>query len=120
MSESELLELKNQIKQEILAEMNTKKENQNTWQKIKKEYEEDFKLFNYEYDNKVLGSDYKYYTQKAEKHFEYQVSNVIGILLRLLYKADNVSKINANYEEIKSVVEQILNVLRQNKKEIEV
>lgn len=115
MSEQELLELKKQIKQEILAEVNMRKENENNWKKIKQEYKEDFKLFNYEYDNRVLGIDYKYYTKKEEKHFENQVSNAIGTLLRLLYKVKNVSNINVDYEEMKNIVGQILDVLKRNK-----
>ncbi|MCI8640327.1 MAG: hypothetical protein HFJ59_00370, partial [Clostridia bacterium] len=47
MNEKELLELKEQIKRELLAEINTKKENQNSWQKIKEDYKEEFNKFDF-------------------------------------------------------------------------
>lgn len=100
MSETELIELKNQLKQEILEEINSRKVNENNWKKIKDEHEEEFK---------------KLITRERDI---YALQNAIGILLRLLYKAENVSKIDASYEEMKSIVEQILDVLKQNKKEI--
>lgn len=95
MSESELLELKEQIKREILTEIKVKKENENIWTKIKKEYEEEFKkLVNRERDVYVL-------------------QGAIGTLLRILYKAESVSKINAEYEEMKEIVEKIMNILKE-------
>lgn len=95
MSESELLELKEQIKREILKEINTKKENENMWSKIKKEYEEEFKkITNKERDVYVL-------------------QGAIGTLLRVIYKTESVLKINAEYEEMKEIVEKILNILKE-------
>ena len=92
MSESELLELKNQIKQEILAEMNT----------VKKEYENQIKEL-----NKIPNDNHS-------------LEDAIRTIVRAKYGVRSIANINATYEDIKNIVEQILNVLRQNKKEIEV
>ncbi len=53
MSEKELLELKEQLKQEIIAEMEKKKEVQTNWLRIKKEFAEDFKMFNKDNSEKI-------------------------------------------------------------------
>lgn len=47
MEEINIQELKEQIKRELLAEMNTKKENENNWKKIKTEFEEEFSKFDF-------------------------------------------------------------------------
>ena len=103
MSEKELLELKEQLKQEIIAEMEKKKEVQTNWLRIKKEFAEDFKMFN---------------KDNSEKN-QYHLENAIGTLLKLLYKANNVSKIDKKYEDMKLVVEQLINVLKANMEVIE-
>lgn len=102
MSESELQELKNQIKQEILAEMNTRKRVGTVWETVKKEYENQIEEL-----NKIPNDNHS-------------LEDAIRTIVRAKYGVRSVANINASYEDIKSIVEQILNVLKQNKKEIEV
>ena len=121
MSEQELKVLKEQIKQELLAEINTNKEKTKTvWQSIKEEFKEDFKMFNYTKDTKVIGTDYKPYMREDEVHFEYIFSTTIGTILRLMYQTKNVNKIDADYEEVKGIVQKIINILKENKKVVKI
>jgi len=117
MSEIELKELKEQIKQEIIAEMNTKKENENNWKRIKQEYEEEFKKFNYIDHWEATIEDGRVISRDKEVNAIYPLQTAIGTLLRIVYKADTVSKMDAKYEDMKNIVEQILNILKANKKE---
>lgn len=117
MTEQELQELKEQIKQEILKEMNAKKENKNTWQKIKEEYKDEFSKFDFidhweftNADNKVISSDTKISAT-------YPLQNAIGTILRILYKSKTVTNMNINYEEAKQVVESILSIMKDKQKE---
>ena len=103
MSNEELIALKEQIKKEVIAEMQTKKENENNWKKLKTEFEEEFDKFDYSNGQRKITT-------------RFAIQGAIGTLLRILYRADNVSKINANYEEMKAIVEPILDILKQNKK----
>lgn len=100
MLENELKELKEQIKQEILKEMNTKKENESNWSKIKKEYEEEFK--------KLITRERDIYT----------LQNATGTILRIICKTDSVNRININYEEAKEIVEGILGIMKNKQKEV--
>ena len=68
MSNEELQELKEQIKQEILKEMKEPKTRKETvWSRIKQEFEEEAKLFNYEYDDTVTGEYGVKHIVKREK-----------------------------------------------------
>lgn len=117
MSESELKELKEQIKQEVIAEINAKKENENNWKKIKQEYEEEFKKFNYIDHWETTTGDGRVISRDKEVNAIYPLQNAIGTLLRIVYKAETVSKMNVKYEDMKNIVEQILNILKTNKSE---
>lgn len=117
MSENELQELKEQIKQEILREMNTKKENKNTWQKIKEEYKDEFSKFDFidhweciNVNNKLISRDTKIFAT-------YPLQNAIGTILRILYKSKTVTNMNINYEEAKQIVESILGIMKDKQKE---
>lgn len=111
MSEQEIKRLKEELKKEILAEMNTKKENENNWKKIKTELEQEFNNLDYMNHNELISRDTKV-------SVKYPLQNAIGTILRVIYKAENVSKINADYEDMKNIVEQIFNILKQNRKEL--
>lgn len=115
MTEQELQALKEQLKQEILQEMNTRKENENNWKKIKNELKEEFEKFNYINHWECLNCDNQLISRDTEVNAGYAMQNAIGTLLRIIYKAENVSKINAKYEDMKLVVEKILEVLKENK-----
>ncbi len=116
MSENELQELKEQIKQEILKEMKEPKRKETVWSKIKQEFEEEAKLFNYEYDETVEGEYGQKYIRKQEKHYERDVFTAIGTLLRLKYKERLVHNIEADYEEVKQIVESILGIMKDSQK----
>lgn len=108
MSESELLELKNQLKQEILAEMKEPKPRKETvWSKIKQEFKEEAKMFNYKYEDRVDGR-----IVEREKHFEIKVFEAIGTLLKLKYKERLTHNIDADYEEVKQIVNSIFEVFK--------
>lgn len=100
MDKEQIEELKEQIKQEILKEMNTKKENESNWSKIKKEYEEEFK--------KLITRERDIYT----------LQNATGTILRIICKTDSVNRININYEEAKEIVEGILGIMKNKQKEV--
>ena len=118
MSNEELQELKEQIKQEILKEMKEPKRKETVWSKIKQEFEEEAKLFNYEYDETVEGEYGQKYIRKQEKHYERDVFTAIGTLLRLKYKERLVHNIEADYDEVKEIVEGILGIMKDSKKKV--
>lgn len=115
MSENEIKELKEQLKRELLAEMNTKKENQNTWQRIKEEYEEEFSKFDFVDHWEFINSENKLITRDTPVSAKYPLQNAIGTLLRITNKAKTVSKMNITYEEAKDMVEKILSILKENR-----
>lgn len=119
MSEQEIKRLKEELKKEILAEMNTKKENENNWKKIKIELEQEFDNLDYINHWECLNANNELISKNTKVSVKYPLQNAIGTILRIVYKAENVSKINANYEDMKSIVEQIFNILKQNRKELE-
>lgn len=109
MSEQELKALKEEIKQELLKELQEPKPKRETvWSRIKKEFKEEAKLFNYEYDWTIDGRK-----TKQTKHFENEVFQSIGTLLRFKYKERLVNNITTDYEEVKDIVEKILNILKE-------
>lgn len=113
MSENELKELKEEIKRELLAEMNTKKENQNTWQRIKEEYEEEFSKFDFVEHWECINPSNELVTKDTPVSAKYPLQNAIGTLLRISNKAKTVSKMNITYDEAKDIVEKILNILKE-------
>ncbi len=115
MSENELKELKEQLKKEILAEMNTKKENENNWKRIKQEYEDEFEKFDYINHWECINCNNKLITRDKEVKAAYPMQSAIGTLLKIIYKAESVAKINAKYEDMKSIVEGILTVCKEAK-----
>ena len=117
MDNEQIEELKEQIKQEILREMKEPKRKETVWSKIKQEFEEEAKLFNYEYDETVEGEYGQKYIRKQEKHYEGDVFTAIGTLLRLKYKERLVHNIEADYDEVKEIVEGILEIMKDNPKE---
>lgn len=116
MSDEEFNALKEEIRQELLEEFKNKKK-MTLWKKLKKQYEEDFKMFNYTKDNKVTGKDFNEYIRKDEVHLEDEVQLVIATTLKLIYKERYVDRISADYEEVKLIVENILKILKENRKE---
>lgn len=119
MDNEQIQELKEQIKQEILKEMKEPKSRKETvWSKIKQEFEEEAKLFNYEYDETVEGEYGQKYIRKQEKHYEGDVFTAIGTLLRLKYKERLVHNIEADYDEVKEIVEGILGIMKNKQKEV--
>lgn len=113
MSEKELLEIKEQIKKELLAEMNTKKENENNWKKIKTEFEEEFRKFDFIDHWEFINSKNELISRDEKVSTAYPLQNAIGTLLRIIYKAKTVNKINAEYEDMKEIVEKIMNILKE-------
>lgn len=94
MSENELKELKEQIKQEVLAEMNRRKRIDTVWETVKKEYKEQIKELN------KIPSD------------NHSLEDAIRTIVRAKYGVRSVANVNTSYEELKNIVEQILNILK--------
>ena len=113
MSEQELKTLKEQIKKEVIAEMQAKKENQNTWQRIKNEYKEEFEKFNFIDHLEFVNSENQLITRDEEIGATYPLQNAIGTLLRIVNKSKTVTKMDISYEEAKDIVEKILNILKE-------
>lgn len=113
MNEKELLELKEQIKRELLAEINTKKENQNSWQKIKEDYKEEFNKFDFIDHWEFINSNNELISRDEKISTLYPLQSAIGTLLRIVYKSKMVNKINVDYKEMKDTVEQIMNILKE-------
>lgn len=113
MSNEELIALKEQIKKEVIAEMQAKKENQNTWQRIKNEYKEEFKKFNFIDHWEFTDINNNLHTRDEEIRAEYPMQNAIGTLLRIVNKSKTVTKMDISYEEAKNIVEKILNILKE-------
>lgn len=99
MSNEELQELKEQIKQEILAEMNTRKRVGTVWEIVKKEYEEEIKEVN------KIPSD------------NHSLKDAIRTIIRAKYGVRSVANIKADYDEVKEIVEGILGILKEKKEE---
>ena len=118
MNEQELKCLKEQIKQELLAEINTKKENENSWKKIKDEYKDEFSKFDFTEHSQWIDCDEILHTKDEEVSAIYPMQNAIGTLLKIVFKSKTIAKMNVPYEELKDVVEKILKILKE-KAEIE-
>ena len=101
MSEQELIKLKEEIKQEIMAEMNTRKRVGTVWEIVKKEYEEEIKKA-----NKIPGDNHS-------------LEDAIRTIVRAKYGVRSVANVNANYEDIKSIIEKVLDILKENREELE-
>ena len=95
MSEQDLLKLKEQIKQEIMAEMNTRKRVGTVWETVKKEYEKEI-----EEANKIPNDNHS-------------LEDALWTIVRAKYGVRSVANINADYEEVKLIVENILNILKE-------
>lgn len=113
MSEQELKNLKEQIKRELMAEINTKKENQNTWQKIKEEYKDEFSKFNFIDHWEYINSNNELMSRDTEIIATYPLQSAIGTLLRIANKSKTVAKMDISYEEAKDMVEKILEILKE-------
>lgn len=113
MNEQEMKVLKEQIKKELIAEMQAKKENQNTWQRIKNEYKKEFNKFNFTDHWEYTDINNNLHTRDEEIKAEYPMQNAIGTLLRIVNKSKTVSKMDISYEEAKDIVEKILNILKE-------
>ena len=92
MSEKELLELKEQIKKELISEMNTKKENENNWKKIKTEFEEEFSKFDFIDHWEFINANNELISKDEKISTIYPLQNAIGTLLRIVYKSRTVNK----------------------------
>ena len=114
MSDDELLKLKEEIKKELLLEM-SKPKNESVWRKVKNEHIDDFKKFDYIDHWESLNCDNQPISYDKEVKAEYPMTSAIGTLLRIVYKANNVNKVNASYEDVKKFVEGILNVCKEAK-----
>lgn len=95
MGEKELLELKEQIKKELLAEMNTKRRVGTVWEIVKQEYKEQIEELN------KIPSD------------NHSLEDAIRTIIRAKYGVRSVAKIKADYEEVKTIVEKIINILKE-------
>lgn len=113
MSENEIKELKEQLKKELLAEINAKKENENVWKRIKEEYEDEFSKFDFVDHWEFINSENELIVRDTPVSARYPLQNAIGTLLRISNKAKTVSKMNITYEEAKDIVEKILNILKE-------
>lgn len=98
MSENELQELKEQIKQEILSEMNTRKRVGTVWEIVKKEYEEQI-----EEVNKIPNDNHS-------------LEDAIRTIVRAKYGVRSVANIKADYDEVKRIVEGILEIMKDSQK----
>lgn len=93
--------------------MQVKKENQNTWQKIKNEYKEEFQKFNFINHWEFIDTNNNLHTRDEEIRAEYPMRNAIGTLLRITNKSKTIAKMDISYEEAKDIVEKILNILKE-------
>lgn len=98
MSNEELQELKEQIKQEILSEMNTRKRAGTVWEIVKKEYEEQI-----EEVNKIPNDNHS-------------LEDAIRTIVRAKYGVRSVANIKADYDEVKRIVEGILGIMKDSQK----
>lgn len=113
MSEQDLLKLKEEIKQEIIAETNAKKESQNAWNKIKEEYKDEFSKFDFIEHWEYTDADNRVISRDTQVSAQYPLQSAIGTLLRIIYKSKTVAKMNIDYENAKDTVERILNILKE-------
>ncbi len=95
MNENEIKELKEQLKKELLAEMNIGKRKDSAWDMVRKEYEEEIKRLN------KIPSD------------NHSLEDAIRTLIRAKYGVRNVVNVEADYQELKDIVEKILNILKE-------
>jgi len=116
MSNEELIALKEQIKKEVIAEMEIKKENQNTWQKIKNEYKEEFEKFNFIDHWEFIDLNNNLHTRDEQIIATYPLQSAIGTLLRITNKSKTIAKMDIGYEEAKEMVDKILSILKENRK----
>lgn len=100
MSENELKELKEQIKQEILAEMNTRKRVGTVWEIIKKEYEQEINEV-----NKIPNDNHS-------------LEDAIRTIIRAKYGVRSVANLKADYDEVKEIVESILGIMKDSQKKV--
>lgn len=100
MSNEELQELKEQIKQEILAEMNTRKRVGTVWEIVKKEYEEEIKEV-----NKIPNDNHS-------------LEDAIRTIIRAKYGVRSVANLKADYDEVKEIVESILGIMKDSQKKV--
>lgn len=113
MSEQELKILKEQIKREVIAEIEAKKESQNTWQRIKNEYKEEFEKFNFIDHSEAINVNNELIIKDTMITATYPLQNAIGTILRIINKSKTISKMNINYQEAKEIVDKILNILKE-------
>lgn len=100
MDNEQIEELKEQIKQEILAEMNTRKRVGTVWEIVKKEYEEEIKEV-----NKIPNDNHS-------------LEDAIRTIVRAKYGVRSVANLKADYDEVKEIVEGILGIMKDNQKEV--
>ena len=100
MSNEELQELKEQIKQEILSEMNTRKRVGTVWEIVKKEYEEQI-----EEVNKIPNDNHS-------------LEDAIRTIVRAKYGVRSVANLKADYDEVKEIVEGILGIMKNAQEKV--
>lgn len=99
MTDEEINALKEEIKQELLSEMNTRKRAGTVWETVKSEYQEQIKEV-----NKIPNDNHS-------------LEDALRTIVRAKYGVRSISNITASYEEVKSIVENILKILKENRKE---
>ena len=112
MSENEIRELKEQLKKELLAEIQKPKK-ESTWKKVKREYEGEFKKFDYIDRWEFLNFNHELIVKDTPIRAEYLMSNAIGTLARIVYKVKSVKDLDVDYEELKGFVDKILKVCKE-------
>ena len=114
MSEKELEKLKEEIMNELLQKMQQPKK-ESVWKKVKNVHIDDFKKFDYIDHWEALNCDNQPISRDKEIRAEYPMTSAIGTLLRIVYKAENVNKVNASFEEVNNFVDKILNVCKETR-----
>lgn len=107
---NELLAL---LRQEMEQQEREKQDSKNMWQRVSREFEEDFAEFNYSKQSvckKADGSRWLYTEQRPMAH---QVKTALGTLLRAAYRADGAARLPADKEaDVRGYIRAVLELTK--------
>lgn len=116
MSTDEIQKLKEELKQEILAEMKQTKGQDSVWKKISKEFKDDFNKFDYIEHWECINSKGDLVSRDFSRNVGNNVKSAIGNILKTAYKVDTAPRVKEDYERVKTAVQDILNILERERK----
>lgn len=113
-------ELLTMFRQEMEQEERRKKENRTVYQRVCREFEEEFTAFDYEKQQDIHSVDGNVYKHVDKHLMAYHVKTAIGVLLRAIYQADGVAKLTAEKEQdMQKFVGDVLSLMKQTKEEVQ-